>query len=92
MTVKVIMLQNGLEIIGDVKDNVTHYNIEDPVMLQMAPTADGKFTYNMAPFMPYAEERVYPFDKKDVIMIVTPQKELYNSYSKATGTGIQLMN
>ncbi len=96
MSVKLIMFNSGLQVIGDftAKDEKT-VSIMKPVQLVMLPkdaAQPGQVGMGFAPFLQYATEweSGISFMVSDILTVVTPVAELLNSYSSMFGSGLVL--
>lgn len=94
MTVEIIKLMSGEEIIGDVINisNSSTVTIKKPCVLQMVPSRNNPEQPMMAlfPYAAYTENHSISVDKAHVLWSERPIKELYNQYNSVFGTGIQL--
>lgn len=98
--VKLVVFNNGLQIIGvyeskDIEKN--SINLIKPVQLMMVPNSqpgakEGQVGMAFAPFLQYTEEwsTGVPFVIADVLTVVTPMRELLNSYNTSFGSGLVL--
>jgi len=100
MSVKLIVFNNGLQIVGDLIDTDKANGkvvVEKPVSLIFVPRseadqAQGKVGMAFAPFMQYAEEwkTGITFSVTDVLTVLTPTTEVLNNYNTNFGSGIVL--
>lgn len=99
MAVKIVMFNNGLQIIGDVvnKDgNANAVIVSKPVQLVFAPSEDpskkGSASLGFAPFLQYTEEwkTGVSFVVTDILTVGTPLTELVNGYNQTFGSGLIL--
>ena len=99
MAVKLILFNNGLQILGDVENKDEKGNsviVSKPVQLVMSPSEDpskkGQVNLGFAPFLQYAEEwkTGVSFVVTDILTVVTPLAELVNGYNTTYGTGLIL--
>lgn len=99
MAVKILMFNNGLQIIGDVTNKDTTGNaviVTKPVQLVFAPSEDpskkGSSSLGFAPFLQYAEEwkTGVSFMVADILTVATPMVELLNGYNQTFGSGLVL--
>jgi len=99
MSVKLIVFNNGLQIVGDVvgKDvEAGKVVVEKPVQVIMAPSKDrggnDSATLGFAPFLQYSVQwkTGIPFTVADILTVVDPLNELVSSYNSTFGSGIIL--
>lgn len=92
MTVQIVKLVTGEELIGDCVTSELSTTIRKPCLLQMVPSRSNPEQPMMAliPYALYTEDHCIDVDIDKIIWIENPVKELYNQYNNAFGTGIQL--
>ena len=92
MTVQIVKLVTGEELIGDCVTGELSTTIRKPCLLQMVPSRSNPEQPMMAliPYALYTEDHCIDVDIDKIIWIENPVKELYNQYNNAFGTGIQL--
>ncbi len=90
MTIQIIKLTTGEELIGDVESK-GDYVIKQPCAVQMMMSrADASPSMSLIPYAFYVDKHTVTIPKQHVIWIGTPIDEMYNQYNKIFGTGIQL--
>lgn len=99
MAVKLIMFNNGLQIIGTLEkkdEDGKSVVISKPVQLVMMPSEDpakkGQVNMAFAPFLQYATEweSGISFMVNDILTVVTPLRDLENNYGTTFGSGLLL--
>lgn len=91
MTIKVFRLINGEELISSITSGSdVGYFLEKPANIMLQQTADGKMGVGIAPYMPYAKEKVYLF-KHAIASEAEPELQMENEYNRLFGSGIQLV-
>jgi hypothetical protein len=67
------------------------FKVKQPVQVVVQPTQQGPMM-GFAPFLDYAEEfeSGIELNKRDVLCVTTPSRELENQYNKVFGSGIQI--
>jgi hypothetical protein len=93
MSVKVIMLTSGLEIVSEVLDgllNDTTLVLKSPSIIMQQPDATGtKVSIGLAPFAPYTEKSTaIELARVAVACIMDPTDALKNEYNRLFGSGI----
>lgn len=91
MTIQIVKLITGEEIIGDV--NLSgDYTIKKPCVVQLVASRQDP-TQPMISLIPYAfftEEHSITVPVNFIVWVSKPVKELYNQYNNLFGSGIQL--
>ena len=92
MTVKILLLKSGEDVIADVKEMVSPdkkvigYFLSKPCVVKLLPkTTDGnkrETSISMYPWMPLAEEKEIPLPTDWVVTMVTPIKKVETMYKE----------
>ena len=92
MTVKILLLKSGEDVISDVKEmispdkKVIGYFLSKPCVVKLLPkTTDGnkrETSISMYPWMPLAEEKEIPLPTDWVVTMVTPIKKVETMYKE----------
>ena len=92
MTVKILLLKSGEDVIADVKEMVSPdkkvigYFLSKPCVIKLLPKqSDGskrETTISMYPWMPLAEEKEIPLPTDWVVTMVTPIKKVETMYKE----------
>jgi len=95
MSVKLLVLESGLQLLGDVLEGDNTVTITKPVQLAMVPQEgpdNGRMNMAFLVFMQYAEEweTGIVFSASKVLAVLTPQSDLQNSYNARWGSGLVL--
>lgn len=93
MTVKIVKLVTGEEIIGS-EEEATRDGIvmKDPAVILMRQAQDGKFSVALAPYMAYAEfGRVFIY-RTAIAADCEPDVQMVNEYNRIYGSGIEIAN
>lgn len=93
MTVKIVKLVTGEEIIGEeIQSDSEGIVVKNPAVILMRQTPDGKFSIALAPYMAYAEfGRVFLY-KNAVAADCEPDVQMVNEYNRIYGSGIEIAN
>lgn len=80
-----IKLQNGQEVIGNVKEELkTKITLEDPLQINYRLIATQPMpTVSVSRYMPFSAEQVFTFDKKDLLHIAQPRPAMADYYKHA---------
>ena len=91
MTVKILLLKSGEDVIADVKemvspdDKVIGYFLTKACVIKLLPkeTDSSKMsTISMYPWMPLAKERLIPLSTDWVVTMVTPLEKVEKMYTE----------
>ena len=92
MTVKILLLKSGEDVIADVKEMVSPdkkvigYFLSKPCVIKLLPKqSEGskrETTISMYPWMPLAEEKEIPLPTDWVVTIVTPIEKVEQMYKE----------
>lgn len=91
MSVKVIMLTSGLEVVskvsGETRDSIT---MDSPAIIMQQPDATGtKVSIGLAPFAPYTDKNTaIELSRHAVACVMDPTEALSNEYNRLFGSGI----
>ena len=92
MTVKILLLKSGEDVIADVKEMVSPdkkvigYFLSKPCIIKLLPKkSEGdkrETSISMYPWMPLAEEKEIPLPTDWVVTMVTPIKKVETMYKE----------
>ena len=92
MTVKILLLKSGEDVITDVKemvssdDKVIGYFLSNPCIIKLRPKqSDGdkkETSISMYPWMPLAKEKEIPLSTDWVVTMVTPIEKVETMYKE----------
>ena len=92
MTVKILLLKSGEDVISDVKEmispdkKVIGYFLSKPCVVKLLPkTTDGnkrETSISMYPWMPLAKEKQIPLPTDWVVTMVTPLEKVEKMYTE----------
>ena len=90
MTVKVILLKSGEDVIADVQEmisptteQVIGYFLSSPCVVKIQAkdmSADSEVSVRMHPWMPIAREKMIPINADWVVTMVTPVEKIQEMY------------
>ena len=90
--IKVFKMINGEEIISKVTSgSESGFWLEDPATIMLQPTQGGGMGVGIAPYMPYAQGKVYLY-KTAIAAEGTPDIQMENEYNRVFGSGIQIVS
>ena len=93
--VKVIRLQTGEDVIAELKDVPSHKTPDGSeqislkkafVIIPMQGKPGAPVQLMMTPYMPYSADDDIVIEKDKVVTIVTPKKDILNSYEQNTSS------
>ena len=89
MTVKILLLKSGEDVVADVKemvspdDKVIGYFLTKPCIIKLIPKSEEKETsISMYPWMPLAKEKQIPLPTDWVVTMVTPIEKVETMYKE----------
>ena len=89
MTVKILLLKSGEDVVADVKemvspdDKVIGYFLTKPCVIKLIPKSEEKETsISMYPWMPLAKEKAIPLPTDWVVTMVTPIEKVDTMYKE----------
>lgn len=94
MSVRVIRLVNGEELIGELElvkksDHHNDYKLSKVGVVSLVPTQTG-VGISLYPFAPYSDDDSFIFRYEHVVTSFSPSVDLLNNYNKMFGSGIQI--
>ena len=90
MGVKVIRLVSGEDIIADVDLDQNGYTLNNPALIVVQQTQDGRVGAAFAPFAPYAKDGKVLIFKDFVAGEMEIDVKLINEYNRIFGSGIMI--
>lgn len=90
MSVKVCKLITGEDVIADVELNHNGYTFNNPALIVVQQTQDGRVGAAFAPFAPYAKDNKVLIFKDYVIGEMEIDVKLINEYNRIFGSGIMI--
>ena len=80
-----LKLQNGTEVIGNIRDDEeTKMVLEDPMQINYRLVSTQPMpTVSISRYMPFALEKRFVFEKKDLLHIVKPKQAMVEYYNHA---------
>ena len=89
MTIKVLVLKSGEDVIADVQemmsssDQVIGYFLNKPCVVKLqAKETSSDVSVRMHPWMPFAREKMIPLSTDWVVTMVTPVESIQEMYQK----------
>ena len=89
MTVKILLLKSGEDVVADVKemvspdDKVIGYFLTKPCVIKLIPKTEEKETsISMYPWMPLAKEKDIPLPTDWVVTMVSPIEKVETMYKE----------
>ena len=89
MTIKVLVLKSGEDVISDVQemmsssDQVIGYFLNKPCVVKIqAKETNTDVSVRMHPWMPFAREKMIPLSTDWVVTMVTPVESIQEMYQK----------
>lgn len=87
-----LKLTSGEEVIGKFHNETgVTIDLNDVASIVMMPGGrDGQVGLGLMPFLPYAEDKAFPFNKSFVMVEFEPGVDMLNNYNRMFGSGIQI--
>ena len=89
MTIKVLVLKSGEDVIADIQEmmssenQVMGYFLSKPCVVKIQAKGDSQdVSVRMHPWMPFAREKMIPLSTDWVVTIVTPVESIQEMYQK----------
>ena len=90
MTIKLLLLKSGEDVIADVtemtageKTRVVGYFLNKPCVVKIQAKGDSQdVSVRMHPWMPFAREKMIPLSTDWVVTMVTPVESIQEMYQK----------
>ena len=89
MTIKVLVLKSGEDVIADVQEmmssenQVMGYFLNRPCVVKIQAKGDSQdVSVRMHPWMPFAREKMIPLSTDWVVTMVTPVESIQEMYEK----------
>ena len=89
MTIKVLVLKSGEDVIADIQemmssdDQVMGYFLTKPCVVKLqAKETNNDVSVRMHPWMPFAREKMIPLSTDWVVTMVTPVESIQEMYEK----------
>lgn len=99
MSVRVLRLRSGEDIIAEVKSsgdewkdaNSTTLELKNPQAMLMQPVGPGKMSFNFLPFFPFVGKgKTIKLEKSFVVVNEEPDPEILNVYNTNFGSGLTI--
>jgi len=88
MSIGILKLVSGDDIIGEMKALENGVSIKDPASLKMFPSEDGGMAMALIPWCPYSDQESFFIKNDHIITPIEAPEELKNEYSDKFGSGI----
>lgn len=87
-----LKLQSGEEVIGKLfEKNGVAFVLQDVASIVMMPgSLQGQVGLGLMPFLPYADEKKFSFNREHVMVEFAPGTDMLNNYNRMFGSGIQI--
>ena len=89
MTIKVLVLKSGEDVIADIQEmmssenQVMGYFLSKPCVVKIQAKGDSQdVSVRMHPWMPFAREKMIPLSTDWVVTMVTPVESIQEMYEK----------
>ena len=87
-SIQCVRLVTGEDLIAEVEiDNETKmYKLSNPLMILLTPSQkDNRMNLSLLPFMGFAKERVFEYNRRSIMTVFAPNEKLEDEYRKVFG-------
>ena len=90
MTIKLVRLKSGEDLVADIDINTDAVTLENPAMIMPVgnPGADGQVQMGFGPWVPFAKSKTFEVPREHVVFIAVPADDIVNNYRQMFGSGI----
>jgi len=90
MSIKLLRLKSGEDIVADIDVNDDTITIENPaaIMPMGDPRQSGAVQMGFAPWVPFSNDKQFEISKDWIVFITEPATDIVNNYRQAFGSGI----
>lgn len=91
MSIKVLKLTNGEDVLGEVKYELGKYNITNPVGIAVVRGKDGSTNVGLTPFPLHAPQKqgfTIDIPASSVLYSYEPAEDFVSNYNQVFGAGI----
>ena len=89
MSIKLLRLKSGEDIVADIDENEDTITLENPA--QIGPMGDprgGNVQMGFGPWVPFNKGKTVEIPRDWVVFIIEPADDIVNNYRQAFGSGI----
>jgi len=93
MTIKVLKLFTGEEILGEIVEGADFYTIKNPVGISIVRGQNGQPNVGFSPFplhAPQTKDALFDILKSSVVYSYVPAEDFITNYNQIFGAGIVL--
>lgn len=83
MTIKILKLKTGEEIVADITVHGHEYTLNKPFVLQMAPSQNNQMQLALYPYAPYTKDHTIHIRQENVIWFEDLPELMIKDYNKA---------
>jgi len=91
MSVMLLRVTTGEDIVAEIKENENTITLENPaVLMPMRDAGGGNMQMGFGPWVPFAASSKVKvdIDREKVMFIIEPNSDIANNYRQAFGSGI----
>ena len=90
MTIKLVRLKSGEDLVADIDINTDAVTLENPAMIMPVgnPGADGQVQMGFGPWVPFAKSKTFEVPREHIVFIADPADDIVNNYRQMFGSGI----
>ena len=90
MSIKLLRLKSGEDIVADIDENEDTVTIENPaqIMPMGDPRQSGTVQMGFGPWVPFTTDKQIEIPRDWIVFIAEPATDIVNNYRQAFGSGI----
>ena len=89
MSIKLLRLKSGEDVVADIDENEDTVTIENPaVIMPMGDSRGGNVQMGFGPWVPFTSDKQIEIPRDWIVFIVEPATDIVNNYRQAFGSGI----
>jgi hypothetical protein len=89
MSIKLLRLKSGEDIVADIDENEDTVTIENPAQIMpMGDPRGGNVQMGFGPWVPFSDDKQIEIGRDWIVFITEPAKDIVNNYRQAFGSGI----
>ena len=89
MSIKLLRLKSGEDIVADIDENEDTVTMENPAQIMpMGDPRGGNVQMGFGPWVPFTSDKQIEIPRDWVVFITEPADDLKNNYRQAFGSGV----
>ena len=89
MSIKLLRLKSGEDVVADIDENEDTITLENPAhIMPMGDPRGGNVQMGFGPWVPFNKSSTVEIPRDWVVFIIEPADDIVNNYRQAFGSGI----